>query len=94
MAYVELTGIDGVSFVWVDNNTKETRVGVDEFSLEANFQVMEDRSIIQEGQVSHILALLKLWRVDLANLVRLEDFFLEKTQVLKVGFLKRHLFKF
>ena len=89
-----LTGIDGVSFVWVDNNTKETRVGVDEFSLEANFQVMEDRGIIQEGQVSHILALLKLWRVDLANLVRLEDFFLEKMQVLKVGFLKRHLFKF
>ena len=53
--------------------------GVDELGLEAHFQVMEDRGIIEESQVSHVFAFLKLGRVNLANLSRWEDFFLERT---------------
>ena len=73
---IELTSIDGVPLVGVNNNTEEARVSVDEFSLEANLQVMEDRGVIQEGQVSHVLAFLKLGGIDLTNLLRFEDFFL------------------
>ena len=40
---------------------------------------MEDRGIIEESQVSHVFAFLKLGRVNLANLSRWEDFFLERT---------------
>ena len=70
-------GVDGVTLVGVDDNTEETRVGVDKLGLETDLQVVEDRGIIKESQVSHVLALLKLWRVDLANLLRLENLFLE-----------------
>jgi hypothetical protein len=41
------TSVDWVSLVWVDNNTKEARVGVDKFGLKSCFQVMENRSIVQ-----------------------------------------------
>jgi len=51
--------------------------GVDELGLVTDLQVMEDRAVIEEGQVGHILALLKLGRVDLSNLIGGEDFFLE-----------------
>ena len=76
MAYVELTGIDGVPLVGVNDNTEEARVGVDELGLEADLQVVEDRGIIQVSQVSHVLALLKLGRVDLAKFFSFEHFFL------------------
>merc|ERR1719365_249115 len=54
-----------VTLVGVDN--KKTRVGVDQFGLVTGLQVPEDRGIIKEGQVDHVLALLKLGRVDLSN---------------------------
>ena len=69
--------IDRKSMIWVDNNAKKARVGVDQFSLVADLQVVEDRSIIEEGQVSHILALLKLGWIDLTQLLRLENLFLK-----------------
>ena len=56
-------GVDGIPLVRVDNNNKETRVGVDHLGLVTSLQVPEDRSIIEEGQVDHVLALLKLWRI-------------------------------
>ena len=71
------SSVNGVSFVRIYHNTEETRVGVDEFGNKTDFQVPEDRGVIQESQVSHVFALLKLGRVDLANLRRLEDFFLK-----------------
>jgi hypothetical protein len=71
------SSVDGVPFVRIHHNTEETRVGVDELGDETYFQVPEDRGVIQESQVSHVFALLKLGRVDLANLRRLEDFFLK-----------------
>jgi hypothetical protein len=70
------SGVDGVPLVGVHHNTEETRVGVDELGTETDFQVIEDRCIIQESQVSHVFTLLKLGRVDLSNLRRLESLFL------------------
>jgi len=60
--------VDGVTLVGVDNHHKQTRVGVDHLGLVTGLQVPEDRSVIKEGQVDHVLALLKLGRVDLANI--------------------------
>jgi hypothetical protein len=71
------SGVNGVSFVRIYHNTEETRVGVDEFGNKTDFQVPEDRGIIQESQVSHVFTLLKLGRVDLSNLRGLENLFLE-----------------
>jgi len=51
--------------------------GIDELGLVANLQVVEDRGIIEKGQVGHVLTLLELGRVDLTNLGRGEDFFLQ-----------------
>ena len=81
MILVELTSIDGVPLVGVNDNTEEARVGVDELGLEADLQVVEDGGVIQVSQVSHVLAFLKLWRVDLSNLLRLEHFFLKGRRV-------------
>ena len=39
---------------------KEARVGVDHLGLVAGLQIPEDRSVVEEGQVDHVLALLKL----------------------------------
>merc|ERR1719323_1571537 len=61
-------GVQRITLVGVDNNHEETRVGVDHLSLVSGLQVPEDRSIIEEGQVDHVLNLLKLRRIDFANL--------------------------
>ena len=50
---------------------------VDKLSLETSFQVPVDRCVIQESQVGHVFTLLKLGRVDLADLRGLEGLFLE-----------------
>ena len=52
--------------------------GVNQLGLVATLQVVEDGSIIEIGQIDHVVTLLKLRRVDLANLVGLEGFFLEE----------------
>ena len=51
---------------------KEARVGVDHLGLVSCLQVPEDRCVIEEGQVDHVLALLKLWGVDTTNVTSLE----------------------
>merc|ERR1719443_1191546 len=61
-------GVQRITLVGVDNNNEETRVGVDHLGLVTGLQIPEDRSIIKEGQVDHVLNLLKLGRIDLANL--------------------------
>ena len=70
-------GVDGEPLVGVDSNTEETRVGVDELIDIADPKVPQNRGIIEIGQVAHVLTAVKLGRVDLSNLVFLEDFFLE-----------------
>ena len=49
-------------------HNKEARVGVDHFGLVSGLQIPEDRRVVEEGQVDHVFALLKLGRVDPANL--------------------------
>ena len=70
-------GVDRVTLIGVNHNAEKARVGVDHLGLEAHLQVPEDRSIIEEGQVGHVLTLLKLGRIDLPQLLALEDFFLK-----------------
>ena len=52
---------------------KQARVGVDHLGLVSCLQVPEDRCVVEEGQVDHILALLKLWGVDTTNVTSLES---------------------
>ena len=68
--------VDGEPFIWVDHNTEQARVGVDQLSLVSGLQVPEDRGFIEKSQVGHILTLLKLWRINLSNFLRFEGFFL------------------
>jgi hypothetical protein len=77
--------VDGKSFVWVYNHTEKARVGVNQLSLKADLQIMEDRSIIEKGKVCHVLTFLKLWWIDLSNLGRWENLFLKTV--------KRDIFK-
>ena len=60
------------NLVRIDSDTEETRVGVDELVDISHFQVPEHRSVIQVGQVGHVLAAVKLGRVHLPNLILLE----------------------
>merc|ERR1712073_271055 len=64
-------GVQRITLVGVDNNHKKTRVSMDHLGLVTGLQVPEDRSVIEEGQVDHVLDLLELGRVDLAHLGRL-----------------------
>ena len=41
-------------------HNKEARVGVDHLGLVSGLQIPEDGSIVKEGQVDHVLTLLKL----------------------------------
>merc|ERR1719195_2183612 len=59
-------GVQRITLVGVDNNHEETRVGMDHLGLVTGLQVPEDGGVVEEGQVDHVLALLKLGRVDLA----------------------------
>merc|ERR1719458_236196 len=77
-------GVEGVPLVRVDNNHEQTRVGVDELGLVTSLQVPEHRGVIEVGQVDHVLALLKLGRVDTADLLQLPG-------ELLVAHLDRHL---
>ena len=74
-AHVDLHGTLGVDWeadVGIDGDTEEARVGVDQLIYVPNDRVPQDTSIIQIGQTSHIIRAVKLWRVDLANLILLE----------------------
>ena len=53
-------------------HNKETRVGVDHLALVAGLQIPEDRSIVEEGQVHHVLAFLKLGWVNSTHFFCLE----------------------
>jgi hypothetical protein len=71
-------GVDWEPLVWVHNNAEKARVGVDKLGFVANLQIVEDRGVIQKGQIGHVFTFFKLWRVDLTNIGRFEDFFLER----------------
>merc|ERR1712045_11807 len=65
-------GVDGETLVGVDGDTEEAGVGVDQLVLVPDNRVPQDAGVTQEGEVSHVLGAVELWRVDLVNLVLLE----------------------
>ena len=69
-------GVDRISLVRIDDNTKEAGIGVDKFGLESNVQIVEDRCIIEIGQICHVFNLFKLPWVDLTDFGGFEDLFL------------------
>merc|ERR1712083_206061 len=76
-AHVDLhgtLGVDGEANIGIDGNTEEARIGVDKLIVVPNTRVPQDTSIIQICQPSHIVGAVELGRVDLTNLVLLEDF--------------------
>merc|ERR1712128_146622 len=76
LANIQLHGAEGgdrVTLVRIDGNTEETRIGVNKFILVPNNRVPQDASITKIGEVSHVLGTIVVTRVDLADLILLED---------------------
>merc|ERR1712015_375984 len=65
-------GVERISLVGVDDNHEKTGVSMDQLALVAGLEIPEDRSVIEESQVDHVLALLELGRIDLSNLGALQ----------------------
>merc|ERR1712223_278875 len=63
-----------VPFVWVDGNTEEARISVNEFILVPNNCIPQDTSISKEGHTSHVIRAVEFWRVDLSKLCSFENF--------------------
>ena len=59
-------GVDGEPLVWVDGDTEETRVGVDQLVLVPDHGVPENAGVPEEREVGHVLRAVEFWRVDLA----------------------------
>ena len=55
-------GVDGIPLVWVDGDTEEARVGVDQLVLVPDHGVPENAGITKEGEIGHILRAVKLQR--------------------------------
>ena len=60
--------VQWIPLVRVDDHHEEARISVDHLGLVAGLQVPEDRGIVEESQVDHVLALLKLGWIHPANL--------------------------
>ena len=71
------------------DHNEQPRVGVDHLSLVAGLQVPEDGGIVEEGQVDHVLALLKLGRIHSANLTGFQGELLV-SELLRVKKLNNH----
>ena len=54
--------------VGVDTDTEETGIGVDLENLVTGSQVVEDTSLVQDGQVGHVFLLLELGGIAFQNL--------------------------
>ena len=84
--------IDGIAFVWVDYNAKQSRVGlkihlfrklivteltyIDQLADISRLEVPEHRRFVEVSHVRDVVELLHLWRIHLHQLVRLEGLFL------------------
>merc|ERR1711936_106993 len=55
-------------FVRVDTDTEKTRIGVDLQDLVTGSQVVEDTSLVQDGQVGHVFLLFKLGGIAIQDL--------------------------
>jgi hypothetical protein len=65
-------GVERITLVGVDDNHEKTGVSMDQLALVAGLEIPEDGSVIEESQVDHVLAFLKLGRIDLSNLGTLQ----------------------
>ena len=63
--------------VWIDGDTEKARVGVDQLIFVSYNRIPKNTSIIQIRQARHIIAAVKLWWIDLSNLIFLVDFLLK-----------------
>ena len=64
--------VQRVPLVRVDNHHKEAGIRMDHLRLVTGLQVPEDRGVVEEGQVDHVLALLELGRIHPAYLTCLQ----------------------
>ena len=64
--------VQRVPLVRVDNHHKEAGIRMDHLRLVTGLQVPEDRGVVEEGQVDHVLALLELGRIHPAYLTSLQ----------------------
>lgn len=46
---------------------------VDQIGIVSGFEIMQNRGLVQVRQVAHVLAFLKLGRIDLLNLILFEE---------------------
>jgi hypothetical protein len=83
-------GVDGEALVGIDGNTEEARIGVDELILVPYHRVPQDTGIIKVSQTSHVIRAIKLRRVNLTNLILLEDFDISRFQDFDRGLLTIH----
>jgi hypothetical protein len=64
---------------------KASSAYVDEFAVVSLLEVVKDGSVVEEGQVGHVLCLFVLWGVHLTHKVLLERLFL-KTRIKQTSF--------
>ena len=80
LAEIDLThpvGVERVALVWVYHNHKETTIGVDQLRLIASLQVPEYGSVVEIGQIDHVLAFFKLENREFESLPILQNFLLK-----------------
>merc|ERR1719422_2340231 len=65
-------GVDGESLVWIDGDTEETRVGVDELIDISDNRVPQDTGITKIGEISHVFRAVIDWRIHLIQFSLLE----------------------
>jgi hypothetical protein len=56
-------------FVWVNTDTEKSRVSVDLETVVTSFEIVEDASPVEDGQVGHVLLFEEFWGVALENFV-------------------------
>ena len=70
-------GVERVTLVGVDNNHKKTTVGVDQLGLVPSLQVPKYGSVVEIGQIDHVLAFFKLENREFESLPILQNFHLK-----------------
>jgi hypothetical protein len=66
-------GVDGEPLVGVNGDTEKARVGVDQLVHIPDNRVPKNTGITQIGEIGHVIRAVKLGRVNLADLLLLED---------------------
>ena len=70
-------GVERIALVRIYDNHKKTTVGVDQLRLVASLQVPEYGSVVEIGQIDHVLAFFKLENREFESLSILQNFLLK-----------------